>query len=346
MIEPRPCRATAHSNIALVKYWGKRDAMRDDLNLPAVGSLSMTLDQLRSVTRIRPDTHDRFTLDAQVQDGKPAAKVFEQLDRVWRLGCELGGCEGVRPPCAVDSINHLPTAAGLASSASGFAALTLAAAASFGLASGFEQLDGEARTRISSWARMGSGSAARSIWGGFVRLEAGREADGSDCIARQLFDAKHWDVRLLVVHTARGAKSVASTGGMESSRATSPYYGAWVETSTADLDAAERALRLRAFEQLGEIMEHSCFKMHACMLATRPPLVYWNGTTLEVIRAVWRLRESADLPGYVTSDAGPHVKVLCLAEHAAALAEALTVVGGVHEVQIIAPGPDASFELG
>lgn len=336
---PRPCRATAHSNIALVKYWGKRDGRVAELNLPAVGSLSMTLDQLRSETTIRPDVRDSFTLDGQTLDGKPAAKVFEQLDRVWRLG----GLAATRPRCAVDSTNHLPTAAGLASSASGFAALTLAAAGSFGLAT---QLDASTRTRLSSWARMGSGSAARSIWGGFVRLDAGHADDGSDCIARPLFDAGHWDVRLLVVHTARGAKSVASTGGMEASRLTSPYYDAWVATAAADLDAAEQALSGRAFEQLGEVMEHSCFKMHACMLATRPPLVYWNGTTLEVIRAVWQLRETGGARGYVTSDAGPHVKVLCRGPDAAALAESLTAVAGVHEVQIIAPGPDASFELG
>jgi diphosphomevalonate decarboxylase len=339
MTPPRPCRATAHSNIALVKYWGKRDGRAADLNLPAVGSLSMTLDQLRSETTIRPAVRDAFTLDGHMLDGKPAAKVFEQLDRVWRLG----GLQGARPPCDVDSTNHLPTAAGLASSASGFAALTVAAAGCFGLAT---QLDAPTRTRLSSWARMGSGSAARSIWGGFVRLDAGHADDGSDCIARQLFDAGHWDVRLLVVHTARGAKSIASTGGMESSRLTSPYYDAWVATAAADLDAAEQALCVRAFEQLGEVMEHSCLKMHACMLATRPPLVYWNGTTLEVIRAVWRLRESGGPSGYVTSDAGPHVKVLCRGPDAAALAESLTAVAGVHEVQIVAPGPDASFELG
>jgi diphosphomevalonate decarboxylase len=334
-----PCRATAHSNIALVKYWGKRDGRVAELNLPAVGSLSMTLDQLRSETTIRPAASDTFTLDGQTLDGKPAAKVFEQLDRVWRLG----GLEGTRPRCAVDSTNHLPTAAGLASSASGFAALTVAAAGSFGLA---QALDAPTRTRLSSWSRMGSGSAARSLWGGFVRLDAGTADDGSDCIARQLFEANHWDVRLLVVHTARGPKSVLSTGGMESSRLTSPYYDAWVATAAADLDAAEQALSMRAFEQLGDVMEHSCFKMHACMLATRPPLMYWNGTTLEVIHAVWRLRESGGPSGYVTSDAGPHVKVLCRSSDAAALAESLTAVAGVHEVQIIAPGPDASLELG
>lgn len=330
-------RATAHSNIALVKYWGKREGADPELNLPAVGSLSMTLGELRSVTEIRPTNVDAFSLDGEFVTGKPAQKVFEQLDRVWRLG----GRTGERPRCAVVSRNHLPTAAGLASSASGFAALTVAAAGCFGLV---ETLDEPTRARLSAWARMGSGSAARSLWGGFVRLDAGVAADGSDCLARPLFDAEHWDLRLLVVHTARGAKHVGSTGGMESSRSTSPYYPAWVATSVADLDAAERALAARELEALGEVMEHSCFKMHACMFATRPPLMYWNGATLEVIRAVWQLRESGGPVGFVTSDAGPHVKILCRAHSAEALAGQLRQVPGVHEVQAVEPGPAASLE--
>lgn len=332
-------RATAHSNIALVKYWGKREGADPALNLPAVGSLSMTLGELRSVTEIHPTAGtDRFELDGETVTGKPAAKVFEQLDRVWRLA-EL---DGQRPPCTVVSVNHLPTAAGLASSASGFAALTVAAAGSFGIA---ETLDRQTRARLSAWARMGSGSASRSLWGGFVRLDPGTSTEGRDCIARPLFGPDHWDLKLLVVHTARGAKQVGSTGGMEASRLTSPYYPAWVESSTADLDAAEQALATREFEALGQVMEHSCFKMHACMFATRPPLMYWNGATLEVIRTVWQLRESGGPVGFVTSDAGPHVKVLCRAELASELAERLSQVAGVHEVQAVAPGPDASLDL-
>jgi diphosphomevalonate decarboxylase len=345
---PRACRATAHSNIALVKYWGKREGSEPDLNLPAVGSLSLTLDELRSVTELHPGaSEDRFELAQppggfEVVEGKPAAKVFAHLDRVWRLGGAGDTRPPKRPPCLVRSTNHLPTAAGLASSASGFAALTVAAAGGFGLV---DALGPESRARLSSWARMGSGSAARSLWGGFVRLDAGSAPDGSDCLARPLFGPEHWDLRLLVVHTARGAKAVGSTGGMESSRLTSPYYGAWVETSPADLDAAEQALAARDLLALGEVMEHSCFKMHACMLATRPPLMYWNGTTLEVIRAVWELRAGGGPRGYVTSDAGPHVKVLCAAASAGALAEQLRGVAGVHEVQVVAPGPAASLEL-
>lgn len=348
MTSLRASRATAHSNIALVKYWGKREGTDPELNLPAVGSLSMTLDELRSVTELRPADRDEFILDGTPVSGKPAAKVFEQLDRVWRLG----GRSGARPTCAVTSTNHLPTAAGLASSASGFAALTVAAAASF---ESIDTLTEPARTRLSGWARMGSGSAARSLWGGFVRLDAGISPDGHDCLARPLFGPDHWDLngpharetglKLLVVHTARGAKQVGSTGGMESSRLTSPYYPAWVATSIADLDAAERALAAREFEALGEVMEHSCFKMHACMFATRPPLVYWNGATLEVIRAVWQQRESGGPLGFVTSDAGPHVKVLCRGSDAESLAARLLEVAGVHEVQAVAPGPAASVEL-
>ncbi len=334
----RPSRATAHSNIALVKYWGKREGADPELNLPAVGSLSLTLGELRSVTEIRGADQDRFELDGAAITGKPAAKVFAHLDRVWRLG----GRAGPRPACAVVSTNHLPTAAGLASSASGFAALTVAAAGSFELVASLDE-DG-ARSRLSAWARMGSGSAARSLWGGFVRLDAGVADDGHDCLARPLFGPEHWDLKLLVVHTARGAKQVGSTGGMESSRLTSPYYPAWVETSVADLDAAQRALAAREFEALGEVMEHSCFKMHACMFATRPPLVYWNGATLEAIRAVWQIREAGGPVGYVTSDAGPHVKVLCRAAQAEALAARLAELAGVHEVQAVAPGPGASLE--
>ncbi len=271
----RTASATAHSNIALVKYWGKRpepEQADPDLNLPAVGSLSMTLADLRTETTVGPASQDRFELDGTQVEGAPANKVFRHLDRLWAVS----GHASARPPASVRSTNHLPTAAGLASSASGFAALTLSGAAALGL---------EASPRVlSALARRGSGSAARSLWGGFVRLHRGEARDGSDCFAEPLFPADHWGVRLLVVHTARGAKAVGSTGGMERSRQTSPYYQPWVDTSEADLRAAEEALRARDLEVLGEVMEHSCFKMHACMMATRPPLLYWNGATIDVMR--------------------------------------------------------------
>ena len=325
----RAARAVAHTNIALIKYWGKRPGDPDQ-NLPAVGSLSLTLERLRSETTVRPGERDSFQLDGH-SDPAAAAKVARHLDRVWR-----SANPGPRPPCAVDSTNHLPTAAGLASSASGFAALTLAAAAAFEL-----HLD---RGALSALARRGSGSAARSLWGGFVRLDRGERPDGADCRARPLFPADHWDLRLLVVHTAKGPKPIGSTDGMQRSADTSPYYPAWVATSEADLERGERALADRDLAALGAVMEHSCFKMHACMLATVPPLIYWNGTTLAALHEVWAARR-AGLEGYVTSDAGPHVKVLCRPDLAAELAARLAAVPGVHAVDTLAPGPDARVEL-
>jgi len=335
----RAARAIAHTNIALIKYWGKRPGAPDQ-NLPAVGSLSLTLERLRSDTTVGPAERDSFILD-DIAEGMPgfdtsaAAKVFRHLDRVWSAAHTTP-----RPACAVISYNHLPTAAGLASSASGFAALTLAAAASFHL-----DLTGRHdRGALSALARRGSGSAARSLWGGFVRLDRGERADGADCRAHPLFSQDHWDLRLLVVHTAKGKKPVGSTDGMQRSADTSPYYPAWVATSEADLNAGERALADRDLAALGAVMEHSCFKMHSCMLATVPPLLYWNGTTLAAIQEVWEARRQG-LEAYVTSDAGPHVKVLCRPEVAGPLAARLAAVPGVHTVDTLAPGPDATVEL-
>lgn len=324
-------RATACSNIALVKYWGKRTGVPTELNLPAVGSLSMTLDALRTETELLPAEVDEFWLDGQPVADEQARKVWRHLDRMWAAA----GGEGPRPRALVRSVNHFPTAAGLASSASGFAALTMAAAGAF---------DADlSAVALSSLARQGSGSAARSIFGGFVRLDRGEAADGSDCRARPIASADHWPLALLVVQTTAGRKPLGSTSGMEQCRETSPYYPAWVSTSEADLDAAEAALRARDLDALGRVVEHSCFKMHACMMATDPPILYWNPTTVAAIQAVWQARAEGET-GFVTIDAGPHVKVLCERARAQALAERLAAVPGVLDVMVATPGPDARVE--
>jgi diphosphomevalonate decarboxylase len=325
----KPVRATACSNIALVKYWGKRVGVPAELNLPAVGSLSMTLDALRTDTELRPAPADAFVLDDEAVHDTQASKVWRHLDRVWQAARR----PGPRPPALVRSWNRFPTAAGLASSASGFAALTVAAAGAF-------EADLPAAV-LSSLARQGSGSAARSIFGGYVRLDRGSAPDGSDCRARPIAQAEHWPLTLLVVQTTAGRKPVGSTDGMERCRETSPYYRAWVDTSEADLDAAEAALRARDLPALGRVVEHSCFKMHASMMATDPPLLYWNATTVAVVHEVWRAREDG-LPGFVTIDAGPHVKVLCEPVHAAGLRARLQQVPGVLGVLAAAPGPAAA----
>lgn len=325
-----PWRATAHSNIALVKYWGKRPSEIPDLNLPAVSSLSLTLDELRTETTLEPSASDIFVLDGQSLQEGAAKKVFAHLDRVWTA---LGHSDP-RPPCQVESTNHLPTAAGLASSASGFAALTLAAHGAFG-----GSLDLES---ISQLARRGSGSAARSIWGGAVRLDRGSKADGSDCRAYPIATpqaCENW--RFIIVHTAQGPKAIGSTGAMQRCAETSPFYPAWVEGNEADIEVAHKAIEAQDLEALGAVMEHSCYKMHACMWATVPALRYWNGVTLSVLEALEKLRAQGH-KAYATSDAGPHVKVLCAASASEELASALARVPGVHQVQVVAIGPHAS----
>ena len=326
----RPWRAIAHSNIALVKYWGKRPSPIADLNLPAVSSLSLTLDELRTETEVMPGNRDRFVLNDAAIEGSTAQKVFRHLDRVWQ--CD--GRSEARPACAVHSTNYLPTAGGLASSASGFAALTLAAAGAF-------QGPTDPAT-LSSLARRGSGSAARSIWGGMVELQRGEREDGSDCLANPIFARDFWpELRLVIVHTARGPKPLGSTGGMERCRETSPYYPAWVESSEADIVAAKHAIEQRNLPELGRVMEHSCFKMHACMMATQPAIIYWNASTLAVMHRLQELRAEG-LSAFATSDAGPHVKILCCAPDDERLAQQLSTIAGVHRVQSVKIGPDAS----
>lgn len=314
--------ARARSNIALVKYWGKAD---DALNVPAVGSISIALDALWSDTEVEFGAgyeQDTFELDG-VRRPEQLARVSACLDLLRRIA-------GVESRAAVVSRNNFPTAAGLASSASGFAALVRAADAALNL-----QLPAR---ELSVLARQGSGSAARSIFGGYVEMHAGRAADGSDSYAEPLLDAGEWPLEVVVAISSSGEKSVASGIGMTRSAASSPYYRAWVETHDADLDTAREAIRARDFAALAEVAEFSCLKMHAAALAARPALLYWNGATVECLHAVRRLRSSG-VPVFFTVDAGPQVKAVCEPGARSAVAAALAAVPGVREVLISRIGP-------
>jgi diphosphomevalonate decarboxylase len=312
-------RAVAHANIALAKYWGKRDAVR---NLTAVPSLSLTLDRLRTETEILFDAglaEDEASIDSEPLCGRP-------LERVCALVNELRAMAGVGLHARVTSTNSFPTASGLASSASGFAALALAGAKALGLSLGLPEL--------SALARSASASAARSLFGGFVALEAGAEA------AVPVAPQDHWDVVMLVAVVTRAAKGVASTEGMGHTARTSPYYRAWVDSAPEVFQEARRAVQDRDLEALGEAMEHSTLLMHACMLASRPSLFYPTPSTLVVLDTVRSLRR-AGVPAYFTMDAGPHVKVLTLPAQAAQVAHTLEVLPGVVEVLSCRPGPAA-----
>lgn len=314
--------ARAHSNIALVKYWGKADAA---LNTPAVGSISVTLADLYTDTRVtfRPDlSADEFWLDGSRGD---AGRVSRMLDLV-------RGRAATDWRAVVSSTNNFPTGAGLASSASGFAALAVAATG----AAGLTLTDRE----LSILARHGSGSAARSIFGGYAEMHAGVAADGSDSYAEQLLEPAGWPISVAVAITERGEKSINSTIGMVESAATSPFYPAWLESAGEDLAEMRAAIAARDFSRLGELSEYNCLKLHALMLSTRPALIYWNAATVAAMHAVRGLRADG-VPAYFTIDAGPQVKVLCLPADAGTVRAALTLVPGVHEVRLSALGPGA-----
>jgi diphosphomevalonate decarboxylase len=315
-------RVRARANIALIKYWGKADAI---LNIPAVGSISMTLDGLWSDTEVEFDsslTGDTLVLGGESRPDQ-LARVSGSLDLLRRLA-------GVETFARVASENNFPTGAGLASSASGFAALCTAAAQAL-------LLDLSPR-ELSIVARQGSGSAARSIFGGYVEMHAGSASDGSDSFAEPLLEADLWPLECVIAITQRGEKEIGSHSGMEQSASTSVYYPAWIATSENDIRVGRDAVLEQDFDSLAEISEHSCLKMHAVAMANKPPLIYWNPATLACMRVVRTLRADG-LPVFFTIDAGPQVKVLCEARARVAVVEALERISGVEDVIVSGLGP-------
>jgi len=316
--------ATARSNIALVKYWGK-SASGD--NRTAVPSLSLTLAALTTRTRVELDGElrdDELELDGAPTSGKAR-------ERVVRVLAELRALGGKREHARVRSHNDFPTASGLASSASGFAALVAAGSAAYGL--------GLSAAEQSALSRRASASAARSIFGGWVELLA--DADS----ASELHPEDHLDVKVVIALTTLGPKAVGSTAGMLSTQATSPYYPAWVSEAPKLFERAKRALAERDFSTLGEAMEASTMRMHASMFAAQPALVYLRAATLDVLETVRRLRADG-LRAYATMDAGPHVKVFVPSPDAEQVEAAVRAVAGVERVVVSAPGAGSRVEAG
>jgi diphosphomevalonate decarboxylase len=297
--------AIAHPNVALVKYWGKRPGSDD---VPATPSLSVTLGALATRTSVAVAKQGGLRLNGRVAADAKIERFIAATRRRWEL-----------PPLAVDTANDFPTGAGLASSASGFAALTTAVDATFGL-----QLSAAERA---AWARRGSVSAARSVFGGFATLTP---AD-SDCVAAPLLGSEDWPLEVVVAVASETAKGVPSTAGMARSQATSPFYVAWAESTAQDFDAACAAVRARDFEALAAAAEHSSFKLHALMLSTRPALLYWNAATVSALHRVRELREGG-VPVFASVDAGPQVKAVCAPGRGAQVAEQLGAVPGVLRV--------------
>jgi diphosphomevalonate decarboxylase len=325
---PHGAIAKAHANIAIAKYWGKADVGN---NLPAVPSVSVTLSALTTTTTVRfVQGVDRDELEL---NGAPAG-----ADAMRRAVCMLNQVRelaGISHKAQIQSSNDFPTASGLASSASAFAALALASMAAAGLP--------EDRTLASDMARRASASAARSVWGGFVCLPAGTEGMAS-LPARQIATADHWDLSVVVAVTTEAKKAIGSTEGMQHTAKTSPYYCAWIELCTKLATRVQRAIQERDLRDLGEAAEQSALAMHACAMSADPAILYFEPSTIACLKAVRALRASG-VQAYATIDAGPHVKVLTVRSQKEAVSAHMARVPGVLRTIESDVGGDAGIEM-
>ncbi len=322
MSQLRRATALAHPNIALIKYWGNRDAY---WRIPANDSLSFNLEGLwtRTTVTFRPD----LGTDRLVLHGRPV--TGETLARVQRVLDEVRAASGLAWSAEVLSENNFPMGTGIASSASAFAALALAAAAAAGLT--------WSERALSRLARLGSGSAARSVPGGFVLWRAGRGHE--DSFAYTFAPAEHWALADCIAVVSTRPKVVGSSQG-HALAATSPLQAARVADTPRRLALAQDAILRRDFAQLAEVVELDTHLMHAVMQTSQPRLLYWHRASLEVMHAVraWR---AAGRPVAYTLDAGPNVHVLCPATLAESVAADLAVLPGVNEVRVATVGGPA-----
>lgn len=284
--------AKAPANIAFIKYWGKND---EELRLPANSSISMNLSNAATITTVEFSPRysaDEIRLGNQKMRQSEATRVSKHLERIRKLAKN-------KLFAKVVSQNNFPQKTGIASSASGFAALTLAAAGALNLELSEKEL--------SILARIGSGSAARSIPDGFVEWKAGKTS--GDSYAHSLYNEKFWDLRDIILVTSEEGKKVSSTKGHENA-ASSVFFKTRLKNLPDKIRKIKNALRKKDIKSFGEIVEQEAIELHVIMMTQNPPLFYWNSATIDIIRQVLQWREEG-LPIYFTLDAGPNVHLIC-----------------------------------
>lgn len=317
-----PTTALAHPNIAFIKYWGNRD---HSLRLPANGSISMNLDGLTTHTQVyfspeKPE--DSLELNGIPETGAALHRLSGFLDHVRRLA-------GMEMKAAVVSENNFPTGTGIASSASAYAALSLAACRAAGL-----ELDEAALSRL---ARLGSGSAARSIPAGFVELYTGDTDQESYAVS--IAPPEHWEIVDMVCVVTEAHKTTGSTAGHRLAD-TSPLQPARIGDTPRRLALCRQAILKRDFEQFAAVTELDSNMMHAVMQTSQPVLMYWTPTTVEIMQSVSAWRQGG-LPVCYTIDAGPNVHVLAESASAEEIKLRLAALQGVKKVLQAVPGASA-----
>ena len=286
-------KARAHTNIALIKYWGKAD---EALIIPMNNSLSVTLDRFYTETRVTFDetlTEDQLILNGEAVNAKESAKIQRYMEMIRKEA-------GISEHALIESENFVPTAAGLASSASAYAAL--AGACNEALQLGLSDKD------LSRLARRGSGSASRSIYGGFAEWEKGND-DETSFAHRVEADGWENELAMVLVVINNKSKKVSSRSGMSLTRDTSRFYQYWLDNVEPDLKEIKEAIAQKDFKRMGEGIEANGLRMHATNLGAQPPFTYLVPESYDAMRIVHECRE-AGLPCYFTMDAGPNVKVL------------------------------------
>jgi len=323
---------TAPVNIAVIKYWGKRDTV---LNLPTNSSLSVTLSQndLRTHTTASCSatfTEDALHLNGTSQDvsGARQQACFRELRA---LRAALESTDSSLPKLStyrlhIVSENNFPTAAGLASSAAGFAALVRAIADLYELP--------QSPTELSRIARQGSGSACRSLFGGYVAWEQGTAADGSDSLAVEVAPASHWpEMRAAILVVSAAKKGVSSTSGMQATVATSALFSHRAEVVVPKrMEAMKKAIGERDFESFAELTMRDSNQFHAVCLDTSPPIFYMNDVSKAAIRVVEEINKAAGrkVAAY-TFDAGPNAVVYYLKQNEGLVLG--TLKGGLEAVE-------------
>ena len=316
----------ATPNIAVVKYWGKRN---NALNLPDNGSISVTMDEtLKTITTVEFDPSLRE--DTLILNGKIAQRG--ETDRASKVLNAIRKESGIRTSARVSSTNNFPTAAGIASSASGFAALACAGADAAGLSAGSKEL--------SIFARLGSGSACRSVLGGFVEWRMGSKKDGSDSYAIQIAPASHWsEIRNVIAITNPERKKIGSAHGMEITAKTSKLYPERVRLNPKIIGMMKKAILRRDLENFLTLTMRESSHLHAVMLDSFPPIIYLNDISQEIMNAVLEYNEAKGgvCAGY-TFDAGPNAHVYTTAEYEGEVREMLGGIAGVQKTIVCRPG--------